>query len=416
MPAPKPALRLSLAQARRVFVAAQGFPPQAGRSIVQVLEETGFVRTLGGSDVYLALRARVPGMRREDLEEVVEAHGAQIVPAVRGCMYLVPRRDVPLALRMADVVSRSRHERDQERAGIRPGEVEEVGRAVLQTLRESGPLTTDALRKALPAGTVRSLGDAGKKVGISSPLPGALRMLEFDGHVERTLEGRRLDSERYRWRTAAKSPFEGVQVPEDPIDLFAGIARIFLRAAGLGTRKDFAGWAGISQRDAGAAIERVDVLPVAVEGEDEVHYLLAERRDLPEASKDAVSAVAFLPFEDNLVHLHGGPARVVDEAHHAMAVPVWGSSAMTTIGEARHMSLRSVAAEGKVSGFWEFDPDAREVVYRVFDGLSAATRKKLDAEAAELSRFLADAIGHGRSFTLDTDEELRKRSAQIRAM
>ena len=196
-----------------MVVAAQGFPPGPGKSIVQVLEETGFVRTLGGSDIYLAVRARVPGMRREDLEAVVEAHEAQIVPAVRGCMYLVPRRDVPLALRMADVVSRSRHERDQEKAGIRPGETDEVGKAVLQVLRESGPLTTDGLRKALPPGTVRSLGDAGKKVGISSPLPGALRMLEFDGHVERTLEGRRLDSERYRWRAAATSPFEGVQVP-----------------------------------------------------------------------------------------------------------------------------------------------------------------------------------------------------------
>src|SRR5215212_447861 len=182
-------LRVSLEQARRAFVSAQGFPPRPGRSVVQVLEETGFVRTLGGSDIYLALRARMPGMRRADLEAVVEAHEAQIVPAVRGCMYLVPRRDVPLALRMADVVSRSRHERDQEKAGIRPGEVEGVGKAVLETLRERGPLTTDALRKALPSGTVRSLGEVGKRVGISSPLPGALRMLEFDGHVERTLEG-----------------------------------------------------------------------------------------------------------------------------------------------------------------------------------------------------------------------------------
>ena len=129
-----------------------------------------------------------------------------------------------------------------------------------------------------------------------------------------------------------------------------------------------------------------------------------------------MSAVALLPFEDNLIHLHGGPARVVDEAHHAMTVPIWGSSKTTTIGEAKHMSLRSVVAEGKVSGFWEFDPEARMVVYRGFEGLSAATQKKLDAAARDIWRFLAEDIGHGRSFTLDTDEELRKRSAQIREM
>src|SRR5215207_8624094 len=99
MPATKPVLRLARDQARRAFVAAQGLAPAPGRSPVSpvgVLEETGFVRTLGGVDVYIALRARVPEMRREDLDSVVAAHQAQVVPAARGCMYLVPRRDVPL--------------------------------------------------------------------------------------------------------------------------------------------------------------------------------------------------------------------------------------------------------------------------------------------------------------------------------
>jgi len=411
MPAPKPALRFSLEQARGIAVAAQGLPPVPGRSIVQVLEETGFVRTLGGVDIYLAVRARVPGMTREDLDGMVEAHEAQIIPAVRGCMYLVPRRDVPLSLKVAALLSRPRDEKDQEKAGIRPGEVEEVAKAALQTLRERGPLTTDALRKALPEGTVRSLGEVGKKVGISSPLPGALRVLEFEGQVERTLEGRRLDSERYRWRATAKSPFEGVRLTEDPIDLFAGMARIFFRAAGLATPKDFAGWAGISQRDAKAAIERTGLLPASVEGLDEVHYLFEER-----APAEVSDAVAFLPFEDNLVHLHGGPAFLVDEAHHDIPVPSWGSSKTTPLGEAKHMSLRGIVAEGKIAGFWEFDPDAGEVVYKGFSGLSSATRKKMDAGARDLSRFLAEDIGHGRSFNLDTDDELRKRSGQIRGM
>ena len=97
-------------------------------------------------------------------------------------------------------------------------------------------------------------------------------MLEFEGKVERTLAGVRLDSERYLWRVPARSPFDGVRLP-DPIDLYAGMARIFLHAAGLGTLKDFAGWAGISQRDAKAALERTGAVPVEVEGVG-VHHLL----------------------------------------------------------------------------------------------------------------------------------------------
>ena len=87
MPAPKPAFRLSLVEARQVFVAAQGFPVQPGRSVASALEETGFVRTLGGVDVYLEVRARVPGLKRVDLEAAVAAGEAQVTPAVRGCIY-----------------------------------------------------------------------------------------------------------------------------------------------------------------------------------------------------------------------------------------------------------------------------------------------------------------------------------------
>jgi hypothetical protein len=407
---------LSLAEARKVFIAAQGFPPPSGRSIVSALEETGFVRTLGGVDVYLAVRARVPGMRRADLDEAVAAGEAQVTPAVRGCMYLVPRRDVPLALRVASLLNRSRDEREHQKAGIRPGEVEEVAQAALQVLAERGPLTTDALRRAMPTGSVRSLGEQEKKVGISSPLPAALRQLEFAGKLERALENVRLDSERYLWRATVRSPFDGVTLPDDPIDLYAGLARIFLRGAGLGTQKDFAAWAGIPQRDAKAALEKTGVLPVAIEGVDEIHFLLEERRDLLAATGEAASAVAFLPFEDNLIHLHGGPALWLDAEHHGLEVPVWGSSKKTTLGEAKHMSLRSVLAEGKISGFWEYDPDPHSIVYAAFPGLSKTGRKKFDAAAEDLARFLTDDVGHGRSFSLDTDDDLRERSKQMREL
>jgi hypothetical protein len=379
--------------------------------VVGALEETGFVRTLGGVDVYIAVRARVPGLRRDDLDGTVEAQQAQIIPAARGCMYLVPRRDVPISLRVASLLSRTRDERDHEKAGVRPGEVEEVAKAALASLRERGPMTTDGLRKAMPAGTLRSLGEQGKKVGISSALPGALRRLEFEGLVERALENRRLDSERYLWRAVAVSPFEGVKLPDDPIDLYAGMARIFFHAAGLATQKDFAGWIGIPQRDAKAAIERLSLLPVEVEGSGDLHYLQEDRRGLLEESGDAI---ALLSFEDNLIHLHGGPAFLVDEAHHGAEVPSWGMGRPSTLGEARHLSLRSFVTDGKIAGFWEYDPDTREIVVRPFAPLAAKTRKKVDEAAADLSRFLAEDLGHGRSFSLDTDEELRKRTAKIR--
>ncbi|HKB16078.1 MAG TPA: crosslink repair DNA glycosylase YcaQ family protein, partial [Planctomycetota bacterium] len=308
------AATIPLAQARAAFFAAQGIPPAGKPAILPALDRIGFVRTLGGIDVYLAVRARVPGLSRADLDRAVDRHEAQVLPSVRGCIYLVPRRDAAVALRAADLLSRGRAEREHQKAGIKPGEVAKVAQAVLAALKKAGPSTTDALRRALPGGVVRSLGEAGKKVGISSPLPPALRLLEFEGKVERTLEGGRLDTERYLWRAAARSPFEGARVPEDPIDLWARLGEIFFRAAGLGTLKSFAEWAGISLRDATAAAGKLPLASVSIEGVEDPHLVLeTERRALLE-TKGTDGAVSFLPFEDNLLALRGGPAILVDPA------------------------------------------------------------------------------------------------------
>lgn len=409
-----PALTLSLDRARRAFLAAQGLAGEPGAGLLPTLERTGFVRTMGGVDVYLAARARVPGLSRADLDGAVERGEVQVVPAVRGCMYLVPRRHVAVCLRVADLLSRGRDEREHQKAGIRPGEVEEVAQAVLAALGAKGPLTTDAVRRALPEGTVRSLGEAGKKIGISSPLPPALRLLEFQGKVERTSENGRLDTERYLWRAAKQSPFEGVRLPEEPIALYALLAELFFRAAGLGTVKDFAAWAGISRRDAKAACERLDLLPVTVEGVEEEHRALAEAQEALAAEDGSGRGLALLPFEDNVVALHGGAALLVDAAHLGTEVPAWGHTKGSTLGDARYMSFRSIVAEGRLRGFWEYDPGSREVALAVFDPVSAATRRKVESAAVETARFLAGELGHGKSYSIDTDEDLARRAGQIR--
>lgn len=68
MPAGAPALGLRLAQARAHWVRCQGLDAPVGGPIEEVVARTGWVRTLGGVDVYLATFARVPGMTQADLE------------------------------------------------------------------------------------------------------------------------------------------------------------------------------------------------------------------------------------------------------------------------------------------------------------------------------------------------------------
>lgn len=412
---PGATLRLSRRQARAAVFAAQGLLAP-GRDLAAVLEETGFVRTLGGIDVYLALKARLPQLRRAEVDAAVIGHRAQVLPAARGCIYLLARRHAPLALKVAELLSTPRELREHEKAGIRAGEVEEIAAAVRELLRSKGPLATTAIRQALPAGLVRGLGEAGKKLGISSPLPAALRRLEFQGELERTLEDGRLDSEKYLWRATAENLFAGAGLPQDPAGLFARFAEIFFRAAGLASRKSFADWAGFSQKDAQAAIDGLGLLPIEVEGEKELFHALPGRENLlATPPEEAESAIAFLPFEDNAHALRGGMAFLTDPEHREVEVQSWGMGGKKVkLGDAKHAQLRSLLADGRLAGFWEYDPDSRDVVVGLMPGASPATRQRAEEKAAAAATFIAEDLGHGRSFSLDTDQALRERAAYLR--
>ena len=408
--------RLTRAEARAAMTAAQGLTSRSDRSPESVAAEHGCLRTLGGVDAYLALHDRAPGLRRAVIDAAVAEHRLQVVPAMRGCIYLVPRDEVPWALRLADQMSRRRNEREQEKAGIAAGELETLGGTVVETLRRQGALSPSGLRSALPDGAVRSLGDAGKKLGLSSTLPPALRELELAGAIERALEGGRLDSERYVWRATEENPFAGVDGLDDPAAVHRHFAARFFAWAGLATVDAFGAWAGLGKRDSRAAVDGLGLVEVTVE--DEGDYLATEAALAASGAGGGGGGggTGLLPFIDNLVHLQNGPAVFVDPEHRDVPVPVWGRGQRTTLGDARHMSFRSLVADDRIAGFWEYDPDAAAVVAGCFAAPSPAARRALEERGAALARFLRDELGHGRSFSLDTDDHLRRRCGELRGL
>ena len=67
-------------------------------SAAEVLEKTGWMRSVGGAGPYLGLFARA-GVRREQADQDAAALRIHELPAARGCTYLVPASDFALALR-----------------------------------------------------------------------------------------------------------------------------------------------------------------------------------------------------------------------------------------------------------------------------------------------------------------------------
>jgi hypothetical protein len=261
---------------------------------------------------------------------------------------------------------------------------------------------------------VRSLGEKGKKVGMSSVLPTALRDLEFRGVIERTLEEGKLDTERYVWRTAnPDGGWDVVHVPDDAVGRWAELARIFLGYAGPARVEDFAEWTGLPLRDARAGLEQARPARVAVEGFADEAFVLEEDAAALRRPAEPSRRVAMLSFEDNFLVAHGGPRWVVDPAHWATPIQVWGGTKGGTLGDARHVQTRTVTIGDELAGIWEMDPDAGKVLWAPFRAVAKEARAEVEKLAEETASFLKEEIGHARSFSLDTEESVRERAKEV---
>ncbi|HEX3761219.1 MAG TPA: crosslink repair DNA glycosylase YcaQ family protein [Kofleriaceae bacterium] len=393
---------LKLAHARALWWHKQALAGTGKRPLAALIGESGWLRTLGGADAYLAARARRPGMKRAELDAAIAAGELRVQPAVRGCIYLVPASAVPDLLALNAESWRSQTEKELAKIGKTMRMIEELAPAVLAALRE--PLTTDAIRKALH-GDIPSFGDAGKKIGLSSPLPLALRLLEFAGKIERTLDGGRLDTERYLWRrTAGKLP----AAARDHAARIASVVDAFLGFAGPVTLAQLSAWSGHPQRDLKTALAGLDVAEVEVET---VGAAYLRRADLA-AKPPPPRGTALLALEDNYLNNHGAAA-VTDPRHHAFEVDLWGEGKPAPLGKANHMLSRSIVVDGLVAGFWEVDPRSSGAVWYTLDPAPAALAKALDESTAAAARFLLDELGHARVFTLDTMDDVQARADRI---
>ncbi len=394
----------TLAQARALWWQKQAIGDAIrGGPLAAVIGGSGWLRTLGGSDVYLAARARRPRLARAELDGAVAAGELRVVPAARGCIYLVPAGVVGDLMRLNAEGWRKLTERNLAKVGSSMKVVEGLAKAVLAALDR--PLTTDGLRKALPAGAIPSFGDAGKKVGMSSPLPLALRLLEFDGRVERVLEGGRLDTERYLWRRATSPLPAGRREPLDTL------VHAFLEFAAPVTLAELAAWSGSAQRELLPSLERLGARVVDVEGVGEAHVLPGDVEAVRHAPPPR--GVALLAFEDNYLAAHGLGV-VSDPRHHELQVNLWGGGGKSdAIGEARHVLSRTIVVDGLVAGFWEVDPRTEGAVWMTFDPAPRALASRLDEEAGEAARFLLGELGHARVFTLDSMELVQQRADRI---
>src|SRR6185436_3664899 len=156
----------------------QGLDGRLQRSSAsQVLAETGWARSVGGAAPYLTLFSRA-GVSREAADAAAAKLEIHELPAARGCTYVLPAADFALALTAAAAFGGA-DLKVAYKLGVTDKEVDKLCDAVVKAL-EKGPLHPEEIRQAT-GNASRSLGDEGKKKGLTTTLPLALGKLQVTG-------------------------------------------------------------------------------------------------------------------------------------------------------------------------------------------------------------------------------------------
>lgn len=338
----------------------------AGHTAAEVLARAGWARSLGGANPYLTLFARA-GIRREQVDADVLALRIHELPSARGCTYILGAEDFAWALKLgkdsAEVF------RVLGKLGVDRGELTLLEEQVLHALAEAGrPLDPKQLKDEL-GGSVRGLGEEGKRQGVSTTLPTALGLLQRDGRIRRVPANGRLDQQRYAYTLW--------DLPPGPLDLDAArteLIRKYLGWTGGATLKQsqwFSGFTVAQSKAALAAVAAVEVPTVHPAAKGEALWMLP----------DDVERLAVLdvPAEEQIQLLAGTDSLVIQRRNAADLFADGDGEATllgATLGQQADLPDHPILDGGRIIGLWQYDPARQRIAHWLF-GRSSPDRKSV---------------------------------------
>jgi hypothetical protein len=378
----------------------------AGASAAAVLARSGWARSVAGAGPYLTFHARA-GLGRAAVDAAVAALLVHELPAARGCTYVVPAEDFALALRAGRGFASAGDMRAAEKLGVTPKEIDALAAKVVQAVAK-GPLDPEAIRDAV-GDAARSLGEAGKKKGLTTTLPLALGKLQEVGAIRRVPVNGRLDQQRYRYAPWRPGPLDGDRRTDDEIR--AALAAKYFRWTGPATLAEFQWFSGLGVKAAQAAVAGLGLVPLPGD---------AARLMFPD-DLDALSAFApprapqplFVGSLDALVLLRRDLASLLDEKDRAAEVVA--DKATERVGGLTDLPSHAIVDRGRVIGLWEYDTETQSIAWRTLGAVPKTVGAAIVRAAAATEAFVRDDLGDARSFSLDSPKSRAPRIAAIRA-
>jgi hypothetical protein len=323
--------------------------PPAG-SPADVAQQLLAVQAQDPRGARLAVRARTTGLVAADVDRALTQDRSLVVTWLnRGTLHLVCVEDLPLLHALTTPQLHTGNARRLGQEGVSPDQAEHGTQVVVDALSD-GPRTRPQLRELLQEAGIPVAGQALVHLLMRTCLRGlAVRGPVVDGEHAYVLVR--------NWLGLALEP-----LPDRDAGL-GELARRYLVGHGPATERDLARWAGISLTDARRGLGHVRGLH---DRGNNLVALTAPRRLEPPSPR------LLGPFDPLLLGW-------VDRD------PVVGSHGelVTSNGVFRPFAL----VDGSAAGTWSLT----DVTPRPFTAVSPAVRAALDAEAADVKRFLGDA-------------------------
>lgn len=374
-------------------------PVQAGNA-ADILERTGWARSVGGCGPYVTLFAR-GGVGREAADAAVAKLEIHELPSARACTYVLPASDFALGLRLAQA-SGGGEMKVAEKLGVTTKEIDKLCSSVIAAL-EKGPLDPDGIREAVGK-AVRNLGEQGKTKGLTTTLPVALGRLQAEGAIRRVPVNGRLDQQRYKYTLWRPNPLQGYKPQAE--EAWHELARRFFTWTGPATLAGFQAFAGIAVKAAKLAVEGLKLEPLA-DGDERM--LLPEDRAAFEAFRPGKDPRYVLVSNlDSMFLLRHDLKGLLDGNDAGRQVAV--DKGMCAVGSLTDLPSHAILDRGRIVGLWEYDPGTESIAWTAFVKKDAALHDAVD----RTEEYVRTQLGDMRSFSLDSPKSRAPRIAALR--
>lgn len=359
-----------------------------GATAAQVLEKAGWARSVGGVGPYLTLFARA-GLGREKADAAVAAVEIHELPAARGCTYVVPKADYAVALKVGQPFAGG----DMKVAlklGVTEKEIDKLCDAVVKALKDAA-LEPDDIREATGSAS-RSLGEAGKKRGLTTTLPIALGRLQAQGRIRRVPTNGRLDQQRYLYAAWKKNPLEGDETT--PEEALQAVAKRFFGWLGAARLSELQELLAVSGKAVKAAVEPLGLVPLAKDSD-----FLAMPEDAEAfASFKAPSKPQYVLVSslDTIAAARRDVQSLLEPADRKRSVLVGAKRGQ--LGGFYDLPNHAILDRGRLVGLWEFDTETQSIAWGSF----GVKDKALEAAVKKTEAYVREQLGDARSFSLDS--------------